>query len=420
VRENTPTPQAWLGRDARLILAARGLRGFAEGFLGVLLAFVLADKGLALREVGLFLSAGVLGGAAYALGLNALVARFGAKSTLIVLTLLSAGFGALILIADSLPALMAFAFLGSLAGLGGAGGAGPAQPVEQAYLASLSAEEDRARLFGVYRFGATIAAALGGLAAGIPIWLERGFHIPVAQGQQAMVLAFAGCLIGVALLYAGLSPGGGPARSEQAQRNPFRLRSNRTLLGLNALFGIDQLGSSLTTAALMAYWFHTRFGLELDALATLSFTASLLGAASMYFSVKLAARIGYVRTMVFTHIPASSMLVALAFVSEPSVAIALWLGRGLLSQMDNPARDALTMTVVHEDERVAMASIHLLSRNTMGTIGPTVSTLMWTSLGAAAPILSGGLLKIGYDLALFAFFREVEAEEQADSKDAPR
>ncbi len=417
--DGTRTSASWLGKDARLILMARALRGFAEGFLGVLLAFVLADKGLDLREVGLFLSAGVLGGAAYAFSLNALVARFGAKATLIVLTLLSAVFGAGLLLAEGLLMLMGFAFLGSLAGLGGAGGAGPTQPVEQAFLASLTTQRDRARLFGLYRFGSTIAAALGGLAAGIPVWLERGAGIPVAAGQRGMVLAFGACLVVVALLYAALGPDSGPPRSTNGPRNPFKLRSSRTILGLNALFGIDQLGSSLTTAALMAYWFHTRFGLELDALATLSFSASLLGAASMYFAVLLAARIGYVRTMVFTHIPASAMLVALAFVGDPTVAIALWLGRGLLSQMDNPARDALTMTVVHEDERVAMASIHLISRNTMGTIGPTLSTLLWTGVGAAAPILGGGLLKIGYDIALYAFFREIESAPDAPSAEAP-
>ena len=51
------------------------------------------------------------------------------------------------------------------------------------------------------------------------------------------------------------------------------------------------------------------------------------------------------------------MLVGLALTTSTPVAVSLWLGRGLLSQMDIPARDALTMTVVQPSERVAMASV---------------------------------------------------------------
>jgi len=397
-----------IGRSARLIIAARALRAFAQGFLSVLLGLYLAEKGLGLRSLGLFFSAGVLGGATYAAALRLAVQRMGERRTLIGLTLLSALFSVGLLLTDRLGLLMLFAFLGSLAGVGGAGGAGPSQPLEQALLAEGSADRDRASLFAVYRFVGTAAMALGGLAAGIPTWLGRAADVGMRSAQEGMIVVFALCLLGVALVYSQLPERAASGESAPPPTRPLRTTPSRGLiLRLNALFGVDQLASSLTTAPLMAYWFHTRFGLELDALALLSFGSQALAALSMWGSVHLSARIGYVRTMVYTHIPASLMLVGVALVPQTGFAIALWLARSALSQMDIPARDALTMSVVAPEERVTMASVHLVSRNAAGTLGPTLSTVLWHSVSAAAPLIGCGLLKVAYDVTLFAMYRNV-------------
>lgn len=392
-------PSAWV------VLVARGLRAFATGLLSVVIALYLGERGLRLPEIGLFLSAGVLGGAAYALGLGALVARLGRRVTLILVTLAAAAGGAGLLIDSGLTWLLACAAFGALAGVGGAGGAGPAQPIEQAILADHCSDDRRPALFALYRLSSTLATAAGGLAAGLPAWLGDPHG-----GLGWLVGSFSLLLVGVALCYVAL-----PAAIETDPVgarfvNPLRTPSRRLIVRLNGLFAVDQLGSSLTTASLMTYWFHTRFGIELGGLAALAFATQLLAAASMWLSVQLSRRIGLVRTMVFTHLPASALLVALAFVSQAELGIAIWLARGLLSQMDIPARDALTMAVVAPEERIAMASLHLVGRNGVGTIGPTLATGLWQSVSAAAPIALGGLLKTGYDLALYAAYRDLEHE----------
>jgi len=376
--------------------------------LSVLLALFLIDRGVTLSGVGLFLSAGVIGGAVYALALYGMAARIGRRRSLIVLTGLSSGASIALLASGDLAWLMLCAFVGSLAGVGGAGGAGPAQPLEQVILADSVAPEHRGDVFALYRFGSSIAMACGGLAAGLPSWLETAGRMPIRIGMAWMIALFSFCLLCVALLYL-LLPDEPDSTAGDGWANPFKTPSRRLIVGLNALFSVDQLGSSLTTASLMAYWFHTRFGLELDALAALSFTTQLLSALSMWLSIRLARRVGYVRTMVFTHIPASLMLVGLAFAPNAACGIAVWLARGLLSQMDIPARDALIMSVVAPEERIAMGSLHLLGRNGMGTLGPTLSTTLWQTLSPAAPILLGGLLKVGYDLSLFALYRDLES-----------
>ena len=397
-------------RSAWWVIAARGLRAFGHGFLSVGLAIFLTNKGLGLGAVGLFLSAGVVGGALWALGLGALVARFGRRRSLVGLTLLSAVFSAALLTTDSPVWLVAFSLLGSLSGVGGAGGSGPAQPLEQAILADACPSSQHASLFALYRFVASLATAAGGLAAGIPGGLASAGVLSITSGLSCGVAAFAFCLLAVAWLYSRLPEAAEAEPTQPPWTNPLNTPSRHLILRLNALFSVDQLGSSLVPTTLLTYWFHTKFGLELGELALLAASAHLLSAFSMGVSAHLSAKIGYVRTMVFSHLPASLMLVALPFAPSASVAVALWLGRGLLSQMDIPARDALIMAAVPPGERVAMASVHLMGRNGMGTVGPVLATSLWQAWSAAAPLLGGGLLKVGYDLALYATYRKLRLE----------
>ncbi len=393
----------WIARSARVVLIARALRAFATGMLSVVIALYLGQRGLSLPQIGLFLSAGVLGGAGFAALLNAGVAKVGRRITLIVITLLSATAGAGLLIDGGVVWLLGCAFGGALAGVGGAGGAGPDQPLEQAILADHCEPRRQPALFALYRVIATLATALGGLAAGLPAWLGAA-----DDGLTWLVGIFSLCLVTVAISYAALPASVEVERARPRAVHPLRSPSRNLILRLNGLFAVDHFGSSLTTVSLMTYWFHTRFGIELGGLASLTFATQLLAAASMALSVRLSSRIGLVRTMVYTHLPSSLLLVALGFVHSTEAAIAIWLARGLLSQMDIPARDSLTMAVVAPNERIAMASAHLMARNTVGIAGPVLSTALWQSLSAAAPIALGGLLKTGYDVALYVFYRNLD------------
>jgi hypothetical protein len=60
----------------------------------------------------------------------------------------------------------------------------------------------------------------------------------------------------------------------------------------------------------------------------------------------LAARIGLVPTMVYTHLPANVFLIAAGLVPSAPLAVAFLLLRASLSQMDVPARQAYVMAVV--------------------------------------------------------------------------
>ncbi len=129
-------------------------------------------------------------------------------------------------------------------------------------------------------------------------------------------------------------------------------------------------------------------------------------------SRKIGNRIGLINTMVFTHIPASLFLIAAAFAPTAWIAVLFWQLRAFFSMMDVPTRDSYTMSIVQPNERVAMASIHIVGRSIMGTVGPSVATALWQLLSASVPLIGSGVLKITYDLSLYFMFRNVKPPQE--------
>src|SRR6184192_2921122 len=144
----------------------------------------------------------------------------------------------------------------------------------------------------------------------------------------------------------------------------------------------------------------------------LSSAASLLSACSQLAAGPLARRIGMINTMVFTHIPSSLCLIGAALASSFELTLALLLARSLLSQMDVPARGAFVMSVVTPAERPAAASFTAVPRSLAAAISPSITGAMFAAGAMVAPLVACGVLKIAYDLALFAAFRRVERRSE--------
>jgi MFS family permease len=164
--------------------------------------------------------------------------------------------------------------------------------------------------------------------------------------------------------------------------------------------------------SLASYWFFTRFGLQPGHLGALFFASNVLTAVSLWVVARLARRIGLLNTMVFTHIPSSLFLIAVPFVPDAWMAIALWLLRAFCVQMDVPTSQSYTMAVVAPDEQTAMASAATVSRSAGMAAGPSVGTALWTSIGPSVPFIVGGIVKIVYDLTLWCMFRRVKPPEE--------
>ena len=197
------------------------------------------------------------------------------------------------------------------------------------------------------------------------------------------------------------------ARRPAPGGTPPLARSRRIVLELAALFTLDAFGGGFIVQSLLVLWLYRRFALPVEVAGTIFFAAGLVSAASQFVSAKLAARVGLIRTMVYTHVPANVCLVLAGIVPSAPLAVTFLLLRALLSQMDVPARQAYVMAVVPPEERAAAASVTNVPRSLAAAIPPLLTGMMLDRSAFGWPLVCGGVLKLVYDLLLLARFRSV-------------
>jgi MFS family permease len=174
---------------------------------------------------------------------------------------------------------------------------------------------------------------------------------------------------------------------------------------LSALFALDAFGAGFIIQSFAAYWFYLRFGLQPATLGAIFFWANILAGLSALVSARIAARIGLIRTMVWTHLPSNVLLILIPLMPTLPLAIAVLLARFSIGQMDVPARQSYIMSAVTAPERSAAAGITGVARTTGASISPFLVGLMfansdWISL----PFFIAGSVKIAYDLLLYRLF----------------
>ena len=169
----------------------------------------------------------------------------------------------------------------------------------------------------------------------------------------------------------------------------------------------------LIIQSLLAFWFHERFGLPAEVLGAIFFGANLLAAVSALAAARIAARIGLINTMVFTHLPSNVLLMLVPLMPTVELAIVVLLARFSISQMDVPTRQSYTMAVVEPDERSAAAGVTGIARTTGAALSPLIAAPLFAVPGlAAVPFFLAGGLKIVYDLALWRAFRQRRPPEE--------
>ena len=404
----------WLSLDGRVIILARGLRTFAQASIAVLLAIYLDLLGFSLKQIGFLMSAGAAGGAFFSFIIVLLGDRFGRRRLLTWFSLVTGATGLALALTDQLLLLAAVAFLGSFT-FGGGGARGPVQPLEQAMLPETAPPARRTDLFafaGIFSHGAT---ALGALAAGLPAIFQSSAGMSEVASYKVMFLTFTALMTLSALLYLLLSQRV-EAGALSKWSNPFRLPSRRNIFTFAALFSLDSFATNLVIQSLVALWFKEKFGVELSSVALLFFASQVLSAASQWVAAKIANRIGLLNTIVFTHIPAVGLLVAMPFAPNVGLASACWILRGFFNLMDVPTKQSYTMAVVNPSERAAMGGINNVTQSVIATASPSVATALWAAFSPAVPFLACGVLKAIYLAGFYVLFRKVRPPEEEERR----
>jgi MFS family permease len=392
-----------LPRDARRIVLAQALRAFAYGFGAVLLGVTLHQRGYRPVEVGLVLTSVVVGTVLVSLWLARYADRVGRRRCYLALYLALAGVGALFAAPVPLWALVVASLSGALSTE--VVESGPFTSLEQPMLATDLAGTPQIRGFGLYNAVATAAGSLGALAAGLPELVHHWWH--GAPADRVWFLLFVPVALAGAVVATTLSRSVETVRAPDAPstRRPLE-RSRGTVVRLSGLFALDSFGGGFVIQAFVAYWFATRFGASIGVVGLIFFASGLFQTASFLLAIRLGERFGLLRTMVFTHLPSNLLLVAVAFSPTLGTAIALWLARVCLSQMDVPARQAYVMTLVDPAEQTAGAAYTNTSRYLTRPLGPVLAGAS-QSVALGLPFFLAGTIKSAYDVILWLWFRHV-------------
>jgi len=397
-------------RDRSILYATAFLRALATGMCGVVLGLYLAERQLDPVWIGAIVSAGLAGAAVASLGVTLNGDRLGRRHLLMALAGL-AGVGGLAVASAGAPLVIAAAaFVGMLNGMGRDRGA--AAVVEQAILPATASPAERTRAFAWYTVCQDAGHALGALCGGLPAWLQ-GLASLAALPAYRISLALPALLALAALpLYRRLSSAievPAPARGQ-----PLSAASRRILWRIGGLFALDSVGGGFLTSALLAYFFFERFGVGPGTIGALFFAARVANALSHLAAARLAQRIGLLNTIVLTHIPSSLLLATLPWAPTFPIAVALFLLREGLVEMDVPTRQSYVMAVVRPEERLTAAGVTSLVRLGGWAVAPALAGVLMQTQSLATPLLVGAGLKIVYDGLLYFSFRLVRPPEEAD------
>jgi MFS family permease len=390
--------------DILLLYAARGLRGFGDGFAIIILPAYLSAIGFSPGQIGFTASASLFGTALFTLAVGFIAPRHDLRNLLLGGAILMALTGL------AYPSVEQFAFIAIVAFVGtvnpSTGDLGVLVPLEHAMLAHGASDAERTSVFARYSLIGALSMAAGSLAAAAPDLMGYA-GVDQLAAFRIMFYAYAALGLGSAALYR-LLP-----HVQMAERRSAPLGPSRGVVyKLAALFSLDAFAGGFVVQSLLALWLFERYELSLSAASLFFFWATTLSAFSYPVAAWIAKRIGLVNTMVFTHIPSSIFLILAAFSPNLIVTLGLLLARAALSQMDVPTRSSYVMAVVTPPERPTAASVTAVPRSLASSLSPALTGALLAASYHALPLILCGVLKITYDIALLFSFRHIRPPEE--------
>ena len=342
--------------------------------------------------------------------------RIGRRRTVAILSCLMVVGGLLFAFASRFDILLLGAFTGTISATSSEVGA--FLTVEQAVLPQTAPAERRTWLFSLYAFAANVAQSLGALFAGVAVALATSAGLSGPDVFRPLFVLYA--LVGAANLaiFLTLSDRVELVRVEAKRAWIGIDRSRGVVARLAALFAVDAFAGGLVVQSLVAYWFNLRWGFTPEQLGVLFFGVNMLSGLSLLAAGRLAARIGLVNTMVFTHLPSNILLMLVPLMPTGGLAAALFLARMSISQMDVPTRQSYVMAVVAPHERTAAAGLTNVARSAATAFAPTLTGYAFSVAAFGVPFFVAGGLKIAYDLLVYRSFRSMRPPEENSPEQA--
>jgi MFS family permease len=311
---------------------------------------------------------------------------------------------------DSMWLLLFAALIGLVSPSGGE--IGTSLALEQAAMAEVTSFARRTGIFAWSNLIASAATACGALAAGLPV-LAQSAGMETLDSYRLALWVYAGLALVLVLRFSRLSPAIEAAKPHESPRRRFGLHRSRGLVVRFALvIAFNAFGASFVAQPFVVYWFHTRFNADLSTLSILFFLTNFVGALSYPIAARIAARIGLINTMVFTHLPSNLLLMLIPLMPTFFSAAVFLILRHSLSQMDRPARESYAMAIVDSNERTATAGYIGIATDVAAAAGVSLAGIVAQAVMPGLLFVIAGTLRCTYNGALFIMFHKVRPAEE--------
>ncbi|KAM0712676.1 hypothetical protein Q7P35_000123 [Cladosporium inversicolor] len=442
---------AHASRDVHILLLTRAIRTFAYGSSTLVLALYFAELGLSDTKIGLFMTLTLIGDVGLSLLLTLVADSLGRRKILVVGSILMAVSGVVFAIATNYWLLLLVAVVGVISPSGNE--IGPFKAIEESTLAHLSDAKTRSDIFAFHVAFGTLGGAGGFLAGG---WITQALQ--TAGWSEAASFRFIFWIYATAgLIKAVLTSllsskcevqpapaerSSGEAQSEETEAfladtsrttappkkqsaiSTISPKSRKTLLKLCSLFFFDSLASGMCPNSLIAFFLSRKFNLPEGQLGSIIATAQFVSSIGNLFASAIAKRIGFVKTMVFTHLPSAIFLSLMPLPTSLWLTITLLVSRASLSSMDQAPRSAFLSAVVLPDERTAVMGIVNTVKTMSQSSGPFLTGSLAESGRFWIAFVFAGALKAAYDVGLLTLFLHTELEgdssKVANNNDRPQ
>ena len=395
------------------------MRTFAYGFLSVILAIYLKLIGFNDFYIGLILTTTLINSVIFTLIASFYADRIGRRKILVVYAALMSLSGVIFFVTTNYIALIVSALIGTINVTGTETGA--FLSIEQAALPqTINDIKKRNTVYALYNMVGTFAMSAGVLLSGLPQIIVQQYGFNQIESIKPLFLLYS--IIGLVVLgiYYFISNkvevtvnNNDNNKLSKPLKQTLSPKSKQIIGKLSCLFAVDSFAGGFIIQSIVSLWFFTKFGVELTTLSYIFSITGVLTAFSFLVAAKIADRIGLINTMVFTHIPSNILLILVAFAPTLPLAVAFYLARMTLSQMDVPTRQSYLVAVVREDERTPAAGITNISRNIAQAVSPSLAGYILQSLSfLSAPFILGGVLKIVYDIVLYFNFKSIKPSDE--------
>lgn len=388
------------------------MRGFADGLVSIVLPAYLGTLGFSPFQIGAIATSTLIGSATLTILItNGAPGRLSTRTLLCAAAMLMAATGVAFSWTHDFWPLLLIAFVGTLNP--SAGDVSVFLPLEHAELAHTADPKRRTTLFSWYALCGTLAAAVGSLATGACELASTSFGLPLQRALQAALLVYAFVGLAAFCLYLRMPRLIAAGTRPTAQRLG---RSRGIVYKLAALFSMDAAAGGLALQSLTALWLLQRFDLGIATTGFVLFWVGVLAAFANLFAPVVSRRIGLIRTMAFTQVPANLCYVLLPFMPDASWAVALLMLRAPFSQMDVPTRTSYLMAVVEPGERAAAAGIAAVPRSLAAAASPLVAGTLLTLSPFGWQFVAAGVIKLGYNFMLVRAFRDIRPPEEFERR----